>query len=145
MADVITESDLRLDPSRFGWPPTLPIEVALRSAPIATICTAYGLTREDWDALRQDRLFQAEVREAYETLKKEGVSFKVKARMQAEELLKTAWKLIHAPADNDVTVPAVVRADLIKFIIRAAGLDGSKDQAAAANANNSNFQINIIM
>jgi hypothetical protein len=35
-----------------------------------------------------------------------------------------------------------VKADLIKFTIRAAGLDGSKDQAAAQGPQNA-LQINI--
>lgn len=142
MTNVITDIDLENDPARFGWPATLPVEVALRAAPIRSICESYNITQAEWDVLRLDPVFQGEVREANELLKKDGMSFKLKARMQAEALLQSAWKLIHAPADNELTVPAVVRADLIKFIIRAAGLDGSKDQAANAG-NQSNMQINI--
>lgn len=127
------------DPAHLGYPATLPIEVALRTAPIGDICKAYGLSKEDWDALRTNPLFVADVAARVEELKKDGMSFRLKARLQAEELLKTSWKLIHSSSDE---VSPAVKADLLKFTIRAAGLDGSKDQAAnAGNANN--LQINI--
>ena len=49
------------------------------------------------------------------------------------------------PTLNDATgfVPPNVQADLLKFTIRAAGLDGSKDQAANAGAIGTALQINI--
>lgn len=125
------------DPADLGYPPTLPIEVAMRNASVADICAAYGLSKEDWDKLRADPVFVADVAEAVELLKKEGMSFKIKARLQAEELLKTSWKLIHAPADE---VPPSVKADLIKFTVRAAGLEA--DNKASQN-NQNNLQINI--
>lgn len=128
------------DPSTLGWPPTLPIEVALQTAPIRRICEAYGLSKDDWDNLRLDPVFQSDVRAASEELKKEGMSFKMKARLQSEELLKTSWQMIH---DRSQLIPPAVRADLIKFTIRAAGLDGSKDQANGGPAGGTALQINI--
>ena len=127
------------DPAEIGYPPTLPIEIALKTAPLKTICEAYGLTQEDWERLRHDPVFIADLRAAVEEVKKDGVSFKMKARLQSEELLKTSWQLIHSRNDD---VPPSVKADLIKFTIRAAGLDGSKDQASSAVANTA-LQINI--
>jgi hypothetical protein len=127
------------DPATLGFPPTLPIEVAMRVAPIKDICEAYNLTRQDWEQLRHDPVFINAVAEAKEALNKEGMSFKMKARLQSEELLKTSWNMIHASPDE---VPPSVKADLIKFTIRAAGLDGSKDQVANAVAANA-LQINI--
>lgn len=118
------------DPAAMGWPPTLPLEVALRAASPAEICDAYELSEEDWNSLLDNPAFIQEVADAAAALKKDGMSFKMKARLQSEELLKTSWALIHAPNDD---VPPSVKADLIKFTIRAAGLDGSKDQAASQN------------
>jgi len=128
------------NPADLGYPPTLPIEVAMKTASIQDICNAYGLTREDWDKLRADPVFVADVAQAIELLKKEGMSFKMKARLQSEELLKTSWKLIHAPADE---VPPSVKADLIKFTIRAAGLEADPKATAAANQNNLQININL--
>lgn len=130
-----------VDPSRLGWPPQLPYELALRVATPKDICETYGITRDQWNEMRHDPVFIAAVADAHEKLKEDGMAFKVKARLQSEELLATSWGMIH-----DADTPHNVRADLLKFTIRAAGLDGSKDQAAnAANAigNALNIQINL--
>lgn len=128
------------DPATMGWPPTLPVEIAMKVAPIRDICEAHGIERADWDRLRADETFVAAVQEAHEALKRDGMSFRVKARLQSEELLKTAWAMIHAPNDE---VPANVKADLLKFTIKAAGLDGSKDQLAASQQNALSININL--
>jgi hypothetical protein len=47
-----------------------------------------------------------------------GLTFKLKARAQAEELLTTSWLLIHDPA-----VSPAVKADLIKSTVKWAGLE----------------------
>lgn len=125
------------NPADLGYPVTLPIEVALRTAPIQRICEAYNLTRDDWERLRQHPQFIKDVAAAHEELKKDGMSFRMKARLQADELLKTSWKLIHASNDD---VPPSVKADLIKFTIRAAGLEADKN---AGQQNTNNLQINI--
>jgi hypothetical protein len=116
-----------LDPASLSWPPTLPIEIVLKTAPIREICEGYGLTREDYETLKKDPAFQACVAELAGELKKDkGLSFKFKARLQSEELLKTSWKLIHSGNDE---VPPNVKADLIKFTWRVAGLEPDKAQA----------------
>lgn len=125
------------DPAELGYPATLPIEIALRTAPISRICEAYGISREEWEELRHHPAFIADLRAALESLKKDGMSFRMKARLQSEELLKQSWRMIHASSDE---VPPSVKADLIKFTIRAAGLEAdSKTNAQATN----NLQINI--
>lgn len=130
------------NPALLGYPPTLPIEVAMRTAPIRQICEAYGIDRDEWDALRVHPMFIADVKAAMDTLKEEGMSFTFKARMQAEELLKTSWQMI-----QNTATPPTVRADLIKFTIRAAGLDKSAEKAADKDqgrfAPHLNIQINL--
>jgi len=126
------------DPASLGYPPTFPIELALRTAPVKDICEAYGFEKADWDRIRRDPVFLADLRHAVEAVKKDGMSFKLKARLQSEELLKKSWSMIHASPD---VVPPSVQADLIKFTIRAAGLDGSKDQASQSIG--TALQINI--
>lgn len=126
------------DPAAVGWSPVLPLEIAMREKSPKQICAAYGIDRTEWDRLRTDPGFRAAVMEADEALKIEGKRFKLKASIQAEELLKTSFHMIHDPA-----TPSAVQADLIKFTIRAAGLDGSKDQAAAAAGNAMGLILNI--
>lgn len=125
------------DPAELGYPATLPIELALRVAPVKQICEAYGITREEWDVLRNDPLFKADLIRADEMVRREGMSFKLKARLQADELLKTSWQMIHSTSDQ---VPASVKADLLKFTIRAAGLVEDK---AVTGVSGNNLQINI--
>ena len=125
------------DPSALGYPATLPIEIAMRRQTIQQICEDYKISWNEWERLRFDPGFQKDLTAAVEMLKQEGMSFKVKAKLQAEELLQSMWKLIHAPLDE---VPASVRADLSKFIVRVAGYDKQNDASGViANA----LQINI--
>lgn len=126
------------NPAEIGaYPPTLPVEIALRVAPLRDICAAYNISHEEWLELKNDPVFQRDLTAAVEMVKKDGMSFKLKAQLQADELLKTSWKMIHAPADE---VPASVRADLLKFTVRAAGY---AEPAEKVNANQNNLQINI--
>lgn len=127
------------NPSLLGYPHTLPVEVALKVAPIKEICEAYGLSRQDWDYLRNDPVFIADVSRVNRALQQEGMSFKLKAQLQAEELLKTSWKLIH---DTSGDVPPTVKADLIKSTWRMSGLDESKNKANTAEITAA-LQINI--
>jgi hypothetical protein len=52
------------------------------------------------------------------------MTFRLKARAQAEELLTTSWTLIHS---NDVS--AAVKADLIKSTVKWGGLEPQKDMS----------------
>lgn len=125
------------DPSQIGWPVTLPIEIALRTAPNDEIRQAYGYSPVEWAALKDDPRFLADLAKAVEVVSKEGMSFKLKAQLQAEEMLKESWRLVHDP-----NCPATVRADLIKATARWAGYD-VKDQAAGGSAPTLAIQINL--
>lgn len=128
------------NPAEIGsYPPTLPVEIALRVAPVQEICAAYNISREEWDALRADPVFQRDLAAAVEMVKKDGMSFKLKAKLQSEELLKTSWRMIHSKNDD---VPASVRADLLKFTVRAAGLAEPAEKAGGMQ-NTLQIQINL--
>lgn len=109
------------DPARIGYPPTLPIELALQTASVGAICEAYSITSEEWELIRHHPAFQADMERAKELVAQEGMSFKLKAKLQAEELLKTSWRTIHDPL-----TPPSVKADLIKATMRWADLDNPK-------------------
>ena len=126
------------DPSTIGnYPATLPVEIALRVAPLRDICASYNIAHDEWLLLKEDPVFQRDLAAAVELVKKDGMSFRLKAKLQSEELLKTSWKMIHS---QNEAVPASVRADLLKFTVRAAGL---AEPAEKAGANANNLQINI--
>lgn len=136
-ANIIDEYERPKDPAALGWPPTLPIEIALKTAPLDEIRCAYGYSKDEWAALRFDPVFLSDLAAAVTVVKKDGMSFKLKAQLQAEELLKTSWRLIH-----NQDAPATVRADLIKATMRWAGYD-NKDQVGAGGGNQLNIQINL--
>lgn len=133
MANELTVPGPR-DPAELGYPPSLPIELALREHPKTTILQAYKLTEDDWDRIRQDPIFVKDLEARVIELQSDGVSFKMKARLQSEEYLKKLWKIAENRLEdgNAADYPVAIRADVMKFVIRAAGLDGSKDQAANA-------------
>jgi hypothetical protein len=133
--DLAKVEDYQRDPASLGWPPTLPVEIALKTAPMNDIRKAYGYTPDEWLRLKDDINFLADLAAAVQMVKKEGMSFKLKARLQAEEVLKTSWRLMH-----DEQCPPSVRADLIKSTMRWAGYD-AKEQAVTAGGNALNIQI----
>jgi hypothetical protein len=124
------------DPSTLGFPPMLPIELALRVAPVREICEAYGINRDEFTALANDPLFIKAYATAKEELQKDGMSFRLKAKVQAEELLKKSWALIH----SDHT-PSNIKADLIKATVRWAGYEPKANDGPGGVGNA--FQINI--
>jgi hypothetical protein len=128
------------DPASLSWPATLPIEVALKTSTVDDILDAYELTQEEYDNLLIHPAFIREVAAAVEALKEEGMSFFMKNRLQSEAMLSRLWQMTHAPYD---AVPPAVQADLIKFSIRCAGLDRSKDQASAQQTPALQIQINL--
>lgn len=123
------------------YPPTLPVEIALRVLPVPDICKAYGIDRDEWNRIRVDPLFIEDLRKCLEDMKQEGMTFKMKARLQSTELLKTSWNIIH---DTTGQVPPAVKAALIKDTVRWAGYD-NKEGAAGNNGQQNAFQINIHM
>ena len=133
------EADIKTDPARLGWPVTLPLEIALGEVPIRELFEDAGLTRDDYDRLSANEGFMAQVAHYHEELKKDGMSFKIKARLQSEQLLKRSWDMIH---DTTNTVPPNVKADLIKFTIKAAGLSEDKTNANVGPVGTA-LQINI--
>ncbi len=128
-------------PTDLAWPPTLPIELALKTASPQAIQAEYGYTDDEWASLPHNPVFMKDLAGACELVRQEGMSFRLKAKLIAEENLKTTWRLIHASAEE---VPPSVKADLIKSVARWAGFDAKEtlSQGAVA-ANTLNIQINL--
>lgn len=130
------------DPTSLVWPPTLPIELALKTASPGQLRTEYGYDEDEWERLSRNPAFLKDLAGACEMVRQEGMSFKLKARLIAEENLKTAWKMIHDP---HVVVPPSVKADLIKSVARWAGYEQrpGAENAAGGQNNQLNIQINL--
>lgn len=126
------------DPAELGFPPMLPIELAMRTAPVPEICAAYGIDKAGLEELIQNPVFAQAYKGAKEMLQKDGMSFRIKAKLQAEELLKKSWALIHSD-----TTPTTVKADLIKSTVRWAGYEPKGEGAGAGASAAFNIQINL--
>ena len=126
------------DPARLGYPATLPIEIAMRTSGTRAVCEAYGIAEDEWELIRHDPTFLADLQRAVDMLKEEGMSFRMKAKLQAEELLKTSWRMIHNPS-----TPPNVAADLIKSTARWAQYDVPPSQQAVAPGSGFSISINF--
>lgn len=122
------------NPANISFPMTLPIEIALNEHPVNTICKSYGISLAQLELYLHNPVFKAAIKTARDMIAKEGVSFKLKAKLQAEGLLETSWGIIHDPR-----TPHSVRADLIKSTVRWAGHDTPDTSVSTGNG----FAINI--
>lgn len=101
------------------------------------------LDRHEFDAndmliFKGDTIFLQKLAACREEVRTKGLTFRVKARAQAEELLKTSWILIHDP----VVSPAV-KADLIKSTVKWAGLDTTPANEGQSGAGGVTITINL--
>lgn len=131
------------DPTSLVWPPTLPIELALKTASPREIQSEYGFCDEEWEQLRANPVFLKELAGACELVRQEGMSFKLKAKLIAEENLSEVFKLT-----RDKDCPHAVRGKLIELTARWAGFDPRTNGEDAAGsgalvANSLSIQINL--
>jgi hypothetical protein len=85
--------------------------------------------------LSKDEVFLKQVKTFTKELKENGVSFQLKARIQAEAMLKKNWQLVH-----DDETPAAVAVKAIENTVRWAGLE-QKTNTAVQQTNAPGFQI----
>lgn len=132
------------DPTALIWPPTLPIELALKTASPRELQIEYGYTDAEWQRLPENPVFMRDLAGACELVRQEGMSFKLKAKLIAEENLKQVWKMVHAPHAD---VPPAVKGKLIELTARWAGFDpktlAEGGAAGPVAANTLNIQINL--
>ena len=104
------------------WNDRLAFDVALTlegsGDTLQEVITRHRISANDILTFNADPIFLKKV-EGYRTeVREKGLTFKLKARAQAEELLTTSWLLIH-----DSSVSPAVKADLIKSTVKWAGLE----------------------
>lgn len=118
---------MNTDPQEYTkWSDRLALDIALRlegsGEDIAEIVLRYNISTATLLEYNKDPLFLAKVGHLRNEVRDKGITFKLKARTQAEELLKTSWLLIHSPDTS-----AAVKADLIKSTVKWAGLEPRSD------------------
>ena len=98
----------------------------------------HKVTGQDISGFNADPIFLKRVAAYREDIAEKGLTFKLKARAQAEELLTTSWTLIHNP-----DVSAAVKADLIKSTVKWAGLETKSDDGDSNAAGGVKITINL--
>lgn len=124
------------------WTDRLAFDVALvlegSGEPLPELLKQHQLIQTDLAGFNKDPVFLRKVSDFREEIREKGLTFRLKARAQAEELLKTSWVLIHA---DDVS-PAV-KADLIKSTVKWAGLEPKGDATAQEGGGGVRITINL--
>jgi hypothetical protein len=105
---------------------------------MASIRQTHGISGSDIIEFSRDPVFTKRVEHYRQEVREKGMTFRLKARAQAEELLTTSWVLIHDPS----TSPAV-KADLIKSTVKWAGLESRPDEGSAGTGGGVKININF--
>jgi len=92
------------------------------------LVTRHDLTPLQLEKQLSNAVFRAELTKLREEVRDKGLTFRVKARAMAEEMLKTTWQLVHDP-----TASFAVRADLIKSVVEWGGFKPKADNAAVSD------------
>lgn len=124
------------------WNDRLAFDVALTlegsGETLQEVITRHSISATDILAFNSDPVFLKKVEGYRDDIREKGLTFKLKARAQAEELLTTSWLLIHDPA-----VSPAVRADLIKSTVKWAGLEPKNDVVAESSGGGVRITINL--
>ena len=122
---------MALVPHKTKWTDRFAFDVALKlegsGEKLSEILKQHQFSRSDYLLFQHDPVFVRSVESYRNEIRDKGLSFKLKARAQAEELLQTSWLLIHSP-----DVSPAVKADLIKSTVKWAGLEPKEEQNAIA-------------
>jgi hypothetical protein len=123
------------------WSDRLCFDIALRlegsGEDLPEILSRHNVTPVEIAEFSKDPVFDKKVRHYRDEIREKGITFRLKARAQAEELLTTSWTLIHHP-----DVSAAVKADLIKSTVKWAGLE-VKGEGPAEGTGGVSITINL--
>jgi hypothetical protein len=124
------------------WSDRLAFDVALTlegsGETLQEVMARHKITANDILFFNSDRVFLKKVEHYRTEVRDKGMTFKLKARAQAEELLTTSWLLIHDPA-----VSPAVKADLIKSTVKWAGLEPKDNIQTDAGGGGVRIMINL--
>jgi len=125
------------------WTDRLAFDVALclegSGESLDEIKDRHRIDANDLLVFNRDPVFLKRVETYRDEVKEKGLTFRLKARAQAEELLTTSYMLIHDPA-----VSPAVKADLIKSTVKWAGLEPKNTETdGSANTGGVKIMINL--
>lgn len=121
--------------AELTFDPRIAYEIALGVDQPGAVFGKYGMDEEQAASLAANPAFVATVAKYQEEVLASGVSFKLKAKIQAEDLLTHSYLIA-----TDPEAPMSVRADLIKWTARVAGLEPKEEKGGGAGGG---FTLNI--
>lgn len=110
------------------WHPKLPFDVALGESD-DVLCAKYDLTPFALASIYLNPTFRREVSDRQTVIREEGITFKAKAKLQAEMYLEN----LHDIVVSDSTAPSV-KLDAIKSMVKWAGYEPKAEPQAQAQA-----------
>lgn len=124
------------------WSDRLALDIALTlegsGETLDEVLDRHTLTIDTLIRFNKDPVFLKKVHGLRDDIRDKGMTFRIKARAQAEELLKTSWTLIHS---SDVS--AAVKADLIKSTVKWGGLEPKNTAEGGDSGGGSGVSITI--
>jgi len=124
------------------WSDRLAFDVALMlegsGESLQEVVARHKIAALDILEYNKDPVFLKKVEHYQSEIKEKGLTFRLKARAQAEELLTTSYMMIHDPG-----VSPAVKADLIKSTVKWAGLEPKGDIQTDNNAGGVRITINL--
>lgn len=111
-------------------PPQLIAEAAVGIDALEDICARYHYTPEQTEQLRNDPGFKVRVSRMEAELRKEGVTFRMRAGHAAEDLMADVWRRA-----KDPSVGLALKIDALKTLAKLGDLEPKQNlnpQAAAA-------------
>jgi hypothetical protein len=134
------------------WSDRLAFDIALllekSGETLDEVIERHKITASEMLLFNADPIFRKKVEVYRDEVREKGMTFRLKARAQAEELLITSWSLIHSPE-----VSPAVKADLIKSTVKwgdleprqnAAEVDAGGGVKVIINLGNEQHQMNVI-
>ena len=146
LLDTTTQADVRqkerlpngykpMSVAGMSFDPRLTFELALGLSAPDKIFERYGYDQDSALALAKNHVFQAMLKAYVDDVKEHGLTFRAKARVQAEDLLAHSYEIA-----TDSQAPYAVRADMIKWTAKVADYE-PKNNAAEAPSNGFALQI----
>lgn len=115
-----------------SWSNVVAFELALilesGGETVQDMLTRNNLTAVEFMEFSKDKVFERTVQDYRAEIRTKGLTFRQKARVQAEELLRTSWILIHS-----IDTPAAVKADLIKQTVKWGDLEPKNNSVDTGN------------
>ncbi len=132
----LPEGYVKKSAAEMTYDPRLAYELALEMDQPLEIFSRYGFDESGARDMLKFKPFVTTIKKYKEEILEHGISFKMKAKIQAEDLLTHSYAMAVDP-----NTPPAVRASLITWTTKVAGLEPtpSKDSGSGAGA----FQLNI--